>query len=66
MHSYNSHSLQWHFDNEHHMVMFCRGLFGLDKARDEDIIRGIKTYLNPRYQPNQVSLDWGLVYIVCN
>ena len=48
------------------MVTFCRGLFGLDIATDEDIINGIKIYLNPHYQQNQVSLDWGLAYIVCN
>lgn len=64
--SYNSHTFQWTFDNEHCMVTFCRGLFGLDKATDEDIIHGIKIYLNPHYQQNQVSLDWDLVYIVCN
>jgi len=64
--SCNRHNFQWVFDNEQCMICFCRGLFGLDKATDDDIIKGIKTYLAPKYKAKQVSLEWRLIYILCN
>jgi hypothetical protein len=64
--SYNRHTLLWYFDNEQHMVAFCCGLFGLDQATNEDILRGKNSYLAPSYENNQVTLSWDLVYIVCN
>jgi len=56
--------LQWCFDNKNDTVSFCRCLFGLDKATDEEIYTGITTYLNPGKEGNKVKLDWQLVYIL--
>ncbi len=64
--SRKSHNFRWVFDNEQAMISFCRGLFGLDKATDNDIRQGIRAYLAPKYEANQVSLEWRLVYILCH
>jgi SAM-dependent methyltransferase len=64
--SCKSHHFRWVFDNEQAMISFCRGLFGLDKATDSDIMQGIKAYLAPKYKTNHVSLEWRLIYILCN
>ena len=64
--SCDSHKFRWEFDDEQAMISFCRGLFGLDKATDSDIMQGVREYLAPKYTTKQVSIEWGLVYILCN
>lgn len=62
--SVNRPMLHWNFDNECSMVTFCRNLFGLDKATDEDILSGIHRYLEPVFDHGKVSIRWQLVYVL--
>jgi ubiquinone/menaquinone biosynthesis C-methylase UbiE len=62
--SVNRPVLHWNFDNECSMITFCRNLFGLDKATDEDILSGIHRYLEPVFDHGKVSIRWQLVYVL--
>jgi len=50
----------WHFVDEEKMVLFCRNLFGIDKASDEKILEAIKSYLGVKYVEGKVSMNWSL------
>lgn len=50
----------WHFADEEKMVLFCRNLFGIDKASDEKILESIKFHLGVEYGEGKVSLSWSL------
>ena len=54
----------WVFDTKHGMVDFCKNLFGLDKATDEEIENGIDTYLQPQYINDKYMIDWHLLYFI--
>ena len=48
----------WEFESKDKMVTFCRGLFGLDRATDSQILDGLK----PILASNQ-SMHWALRFI---
>jgi SAM-dependent methyltransferase len=56
--------LHWNFDNEISMITFCRNLFGLDQATDDDILIGIYRYLEPVFDSGKISIKWQLMYIL--
>nr|WP_241263224.1 methyltransferase domain-containing protein [Parahaliea mediterranea] len=55
--------LTWSFASRANLIDFCRHLFGLDRAADQDIIGGAEEYLGLREDAQGVSFDWQLVYI---
>ena len=53
----------WRFDDVDAMVFYCRNMFGIDKASDQQIQQGLLDYLN--YQENadgSIRLPWQLVF----
>jgi SAM-dependent methyltransferase len=50
----------WTFNTMEEMVDFCRNLFGLDKAPNEEIIDGLKSYLGA----NETGFEWSLMYFI--
>lgn len=51
---------RWNFNGQEEMVDFCRNLFGLDLASDEEIVEGLHTYLNA----DKTGFDWSLLYFI--
>lgn len=49
---------QWEFSSTNDMVDFCRLLFGLDLASDEDIEMAISEYLGYEESKNGVGMNW--------
>jgi SAM-dependent methyltransferase len=49
---------RWTFNGFEEMVDFCRNLFGLDSATDEEIVDGLRTYLDA----DETGFDWSLIY----
>lgn len=56
-------SFTWEFNSVPQMLSFCRGLFGLDLATDEDILVGVKEYLGFDEGADTVSVNWSLRYL---
>ncbi|MEX0597986.1 MAG: hypothetical protein WD512_15965, partial [Candidatus Paceibacterota bacterium] len=54
----------WTFDTKDAMVDFCKNLFGLDKATDEEVSHGIETYLHPIYVADRYIIEWHLIYFI--
>jgi len=54
----------WHFDSEELMVEFSRCLFGMVKANDEQVLNGIKRYLeiSSNGSDGQLAYSWPLRY----
>ena len=53
----------WLFDNVASMVSYCQNMFGIDKADDVQIERGLRDYLKYREESNgSVTLPWQLVF----
>lgn len=50
----------WHFEDEEKMVLFCKNLFGIDKANDDEILKAIKSYLGVEYDSERVLMNWSL------
>lgn len=57
-------SYPWVFETEDILVDFCKNLFGLDLATYEQILDGIKVYLNPIYTANNILINWSLIYFI--
>lgn len=53
----------WSFDTQAQMIDFSRDLFGLDKASNDDILKGITTYLQETEGPGEINLSWELTYL---
>lgn len=54
--------LAWHFDSVAGAVDFCRHLFFLTKATDENILTGLKNYLGFDPDAKNVRIPWELTY----
>jgi hypothetical protein len=54
----------WVCDTKEAMVDFCKNLFGLDKATNEEIENGIETYLQPVYINDTYMIEWHLLYFI--
>lgn len=55
----------WDFTSRAEMVDYCRNLFGLDLANDNQILDGLNMYLKPVHLPDgSVSLPWKLIYFI--
>ena len=52
----------WAFDTLQDMIVFCRMLFGIDRAADEDILTGIETYLGWSKTGEQYGMNWDLLF----
>jgi hypothetical protein len=53
---------KWHFGSENAMIDFCKNLFGLNLATDDDIKNGVKQYLTLNHD---FSIDWEMIYFIC-
>jgi SAM-dependent methyltransferase len=51
---------RWNFNGQEEMIDFCRNLFGLDLATDEEISEGLRTYL----RADETGFDWSLLYFI--
>lgn len=54
----------WVFNSETEMVDFCKHLFGLDLANDDEIANGINTYLCPFKKGGKIVFEWSLLYFI--
>jgi SAM-dependent methyltransferase len=54
----------WIFETEEMLVDFCKNLFGLNLATYEQILDGIKLYLEPEYLDNNIIIHWSLIYFI--
>ncbi len=62
--SYGEVSYPWFFSSHQQMIRFCRGLFRLDLARDEEIAEGLETLLGVNdHGDGDVRLNWSLALI---
>ncbi len=52
----------WRFDRQEQMVEFCRLLFCIDQATDEQILRAIEDYLGYRLLDSQCCMRWSLYF----
>lgn len=52
------HSYLWDFESESKMLHFCRGLFGLDLASDDQILEGLQPLRTAK-----TSIGWSLRFI---
>jgi SAM-dependent methyltransferase len=53
----------WVFATEGEMARFCRLLFGLDRASDEQTLRGLREYLGYAYADGLWRLNWELTFL---
>ena len=53
-------SYYWNFPTKESMVDFSKYLFGLDKATDEEIMEGLRVYLDADFKTYR--FEWELVY----
>lgn len=54
----------WQFADENNMVQFCKNLFGIDQATDDEILKAIKSYLGVKYEKDKLLMNWSLRNIV--
>ena len=53
----------WQFADVASMLCYCKNMFGIDKASDSELDRGLREYLNYRQVQNgTVQLPWQLVF----
>lgn len=56
-------SYLWQFADLASMLSYCKNMFGIDKASDSELDRGLREYLNYRQAQNGgVQLPWQLVF----
>lgn len=53
----------WVFENINDMVLYCRLMFGLDRASDEETLEGIRKYLGFEERDGQVLMNWELMFL---
>ncbi len=53
----------WVFQNVNDMVRYCRLMFGLDRASDEQTLEGIRKYLGFEERGGQVFMNWELMFL---
>jgi SAM-dependent methyltransferase len=56
-------SFGWNFRDEEEMVSFCRLLFGMDRASDEEIRQGIDSYVGYTRTAQGIRMNWKLAYV---
>lgn len=56
----------WVFDSKEIMIDFCRKLFYLDKATDENIIHGIRDFFGVLPDADCFRLPWMLIYFIAH
>lgn len=54
----------WTFKSEVEMVRYCRSLFGLVRAGEDDIHMALRDAFDIRLEQGEVRLPWSLVYAV--
>jgi SAM-dependent methyltransferase len=52
----------WRFDARDHMVEFCKLLFGIDQASDDQILHAIEHYLGYEELDRTVCMNWSLFF----
>jgi len=52
----------WRFEARDHMVEFCRLLFCIDRASDEQLLQAIEHYLGYQRLDGQYSMRWSLYF----
>jgi SAM-dependent methyltransferase len=50
----------WRFADEEKMIFFCKNLFGIDKANDDEISEAIKSYLGIKIEGKNIAMNWSL------
>ena len=53
-------SYPWRFTSQYEMIDFCKHLFGLDKVTDDEILKGLQTYLGA----TETGFTWNLLYFI--
>jgi len=53
----------WVYKNVGDMVQYCRLMFGLDRASDEETLEGIRTHLGFEERDGQVLMNWELTFV---
>ncbi|MBL1210548.1 class I SAM-dependent methyltransferase [Geminocystis sp. GBBB08] len=53
----------WYFESFSNMIDFCKLLFGLDKANDQQIEKGIDHYLGYFVNNNKCYMNWELYFV---
>ena len=53
----------WRYPDKTTAVAFCRGLFRLDLATDEEIWDGLRDYLGVEEHPREVTMNWQLAFV---
>jgi SAM-dependent methyltransferase len=52
----------WHFDALSDMAMFCGLLFGIDRARQEQILEGVDKHVGISRIGNRYGMNWELLF----
>lgn len=52
----------WHFENPDEMAVFCKLLFGIDKASEAEVLRGIEEYLGYQTDSGACHMNWELLF----
>lgn len=55
-------SYSWQFPDRATLVSFCSQLFGLVRARPQDVEQAIESHLEPRLCPQGIEIPWTLAY----
>lgn len=56
-------SYHWQFDKVASLLSYCRNMFGIDQATDQQLEQGLREFLHFREETNgSVSLPWQLVF----
>jgi SAM-dependent methyltransferase len=58
------HDLHWKFDSVEVMARFCRGLLGMTKATEMQVLDTIVDHFNVKMVGSAVWLPWSLIYVV--
>jgi|SRR5699024_3730665 len=58
-------SYHWKFKDTKEMVEFCTLMFGLDKAKPDQILEGIRRWQGFKEDPSSCRMNWGLQFICC-
>ncbi len=54
---------RWHFESPEAMGLFCRLLFGIDRANTEQVIDGLRRHVGYSIDPEGCHLNWELLFI---
>lgn len=54
--------LQWQFDSHEQMVLYCKTLFQLTKASEDQVARLIEEHFDVTMKGDATTIDWALIY----